>query len=108
MFVKLPTYEKTLWNESGRNHATLNAQMPPDDPPAIARPSGSSVIFSSYRFFTSGSTSSIRNFEYLSLTVSYSTLRFEYFCRGFAPGAGLVVAGGFLTGSLPGLMNTPT
>ena len=43
MFVKLPTWLSTLRKASGRCQATVNAQMPPEEMPQIARHSGSSV-----------------------------------------------------------------
>ena len=61
MFVKLPMLLNTLPNWSGCSHAAVNAQMPPDDPPQIARLAGSlrNVTFAS--FCASGSNSSRRN-----------------------------------------------
>src|SRR6478735_12406249 len=74
IFVKEPMVEKIFRNWSGFSHATVNAQMPPDDEPAMARPFGSSVIFTILR--TSGRISSRRKREYVSDMVSYSADRF--------------------------------
>jgi hypothetical protein len=57
MLVKLPMWLNTLWKASGRSHATVNAQMPPELAPAIARWSGSVVRL--YFLPTSGSSSSM-------------------------------------------------
>ena len=83
MFVKLPTWLSTLRKASGRCQATVNAQMPPEEMPQIARHSGSSV--SLYFLPTSGRISSSRNRAYWSLSVSYSKLRLlarHGFCGG--------------------------
>jgi hypothetical protein len=41
MFVKLPIVLSTLWNWSGRSHATVNAAIAPELAPPIAWSSGS-------------------------------------------------------------------
>ena len=58
MLVKLPAQESTLRNWSGRSQATVKAQIPPEDMPAMARLSGSERSLTVLP--TSGSTSSIR------------------------------------------------
>src|SRR5258706_9644391 len=75
MLVNEPTVVKTFRNASGRCQATVKAQMPPDELPAMQRPSGLSVNL--YFFETSGRISSRRNLEYASLSVSYSLLRLD-------------------------------
>ena len=74
MFVKLPTWLSTLRKWSGRSHATVNAQMPPELMPQIARRLGiaASGCTSSP---TSGRISSIRKRAYWSPSESYSKLR---------------------------------
>ncbi len=59
MLVKLPMPVMTLRNWSGLNHATVKAQMPPLDTPAMQRSSGLALMVASLA--TSGSISSIRN-----------------------------------------------
>src|SRR5438067_3131826 len=94
MLVKLPTQLNTFENWSGFSHATVNAQMPPELEPEIARSLGS---FERLRVFpTSGRISSRRNRAYWSERVSYSKLRFD---PGFAPS--------FSGGNVPGLMKIP-
>ena len=39
--MKLPTWLSTLLNRSGRSQATVNAQMPPELMPQMARPAAS-------------------------------------------------------------------
>src|ERR1043166_6209200 len=73
--------ESTLRNWSGRSHATVNAQIPPELDPQIARVSGSPVIATEYRFVTNGMTSPIRNLAYASPNESYSKLRLLWASR---------------------------
>src|SRR4051812_34376163 len=96
MLVKLPTDESTFENRSGRSHAAVNAQMPPELAPQIARPAGSARNFTD--FATSGRISCSRNRAYWSEGVSYSKLRFVRQSFSSLPGVG----------NLPGLTNTPT
>ncbi len=70
MFVKLPMWLTTLRKESGLSQATVNAQMPPELAPTIARPSGSLVRL--YLWPISGRSSSIRKRAYSSPSESYS------------------------------------
>src|ERR1051325_7553250 len=84
MFVKLPMVDNTFRNWSGRSHATVNAQIPPELDPHVARISGSLVIASEYLLVTNGSASSIRNRDYASPSESYSKLRL--LCPSRVPG----------------------
>ena len=58
MLMKLPIQDSTLRNWSGRCQATVKAQMPPEEVPAMARASGSLRSFTV--FSTSGRISSSR------------------------------------------------
>ena len=62
MLVKLPIVLSTLENRSGRSHATVNEQIPPELAPQIARPAGSDRNFAT--FATSGRISFSRNRAY--------------------------------------------
>ena len=62
MFVKLPMLDRTFRNISGRSHATVNAQIPPELEPQIARISGSAVKL--YSWAKSGRISSQMNRAY--------------------------------------------
>src|SRR5436190_21310424 len=73
--------ESTFRNWSGRSQATVNAQIPPELEPQIARISGSAVIASEYLFVTKGMTSLIKNLAYASPRESYSKLRLLWFPR---------------------------
>src|SRR5688572_25233729 len=95
MFVKLPTCDSTFENRSGRSHAAVKAQIPPELMPQMARPAASDRSFTV--FPTSGRISFSRNLAYWSERVSYSKLRLD---RAFPLGS----AGG----NAPGLMKTPT
>src|SRR4051794_26201149 len=75
MFVKLPTCESTFENRSGRSHAAVNAQMPPELIPQIARPEASLRSFT--LFPTSGRISFSRKLAYWLESESYSKLRFD-------------------------------
>src|SRR3954471_24607366 len=102
MLVNDPMLVNTLRNWSGRSHATVNAQMPPELAPAIIRPSG--LAESLYCFATSGRISSSRNLAYVSPSESYSTLRLDR--RLGLPLASVAGSPG-LGGKYPGLTKTP-
>ncbi len=93
MFVKLPTWLSTLLNRSGRSHAAVKAQMPPELMPPIARPAASGRRL--YFFATSGKISFSRKRTYWSDSVSYSKLRLLRALPPCSPGI------------FPGLMKMP-
>src|SRR5262245_47163230 len=96
LFVKLPTWDNTLLKRSGRSEAAVNAQMPPELLPQMARPAASVRSFTD--FATSGRISDSRKRAYWSEGVSYSKLRLVRQSFSSLPGVG----------NLPGLTNTPT
>src|SRR5438270_13890704 len=96
MFVKLPMVLSTLENMSGRSHAAVNEQIPPELAPQIARPAASDRNFTPLA--TSARISCSRNLAYWLESVSYSKLRLLRQSFSSLPGVG----------NLPGLTNTPT
>src|SRR5690349_2581413 len=95
MLVKLPTWLSTFENRSGRSHAAVNAQIPPELIPQIARPAASDRNFTV--FPTSGRISFSRKLAYWLESVSYSKLRFDR-----------PLLAGLAGGNVPGFTKMPT
>src|SRR5229473_371925 len=76
--AKLPMKQRTRRNESGRLKATVNAAMPPELEPLIARSLGSEDRL--YCLPTSGRISSSRKRAYRVPSESYSNARLKRGC----------------------------